>query len=78
MVPNLVVLATGWLTRVCKRFAVPELVCNPAGLEMCESVFKLLIIDDTSVCKTSMVAWYCYSKWFPTLKAGVGGEFGLS
>ena len=41
---------------------------------MCESVFKLLIIGDSKVGKTSMVARYCYSKWIPTLKATVGGE----
>ena len=41
---------------------------------MCESVFKVLIIGDPQVGKTSMVARYCYRDWMPNYKATVGGE----
>ena len=41
---------------------------------MCESVFKVLIIGDPQVGKTSMVARYCYRDWIPNYKATVGGE----
>lgn len=42
--------------------------------KMCESVFKVLIIGDPQVGKTSMVARYCYRDWMPNYKATVGGE----
>ena len=41
---------------------------------MCESVYKVLIIGDPQVGKTSMVARYCYRDWMPNYKATVGGE----
>ena len=41
---------------------------------MCESVFKVLIIGDPQVGKTSMVARYCYRDWMPNYKATVGGR----
>ena len=40
---------------------------------MCESVFKVLIIGDQFVGKTSMVARYCLNKWLPNYKATNGG-----
>ena len=41
---------------------------------MCESVFKVLIIGDMSVGKTSMVARYCHNRWLPNYKATLGGK----
>lgn len=40
---------------------------------MSESVFKVLVIGDPKVGKTSMVARYCYRDWMPNYKATVGG-----
>ena len=40
---------------------------------MCESVFKVLIIGDQYVGKTSMVARYCLNKWLASYKATIGG-----
>ena len=40
---------------------------------MCESVFKVLIIGDQYVGKTSMVARYCLNKWLTSYKATIGG-----
>ena len=36
-------------------------------------MFKVLIIGDPQVGKTSMVARYCYRDWMPNYKATVGG-----
>ena len=40
---------------------------------MSESVFKVLVIGEPSVGKTSMVARYCYRDWIENYKATVGG-----
>ena len=40
---------------------------------MCESVFKVLVIGEPTVGKTSMVSRYCCEKWLPNYKATVGG-----
>ena len=49
-------------------------VIYPIQEKMCESVFKVLIIGDPEVGKTSMVARYCYRDWLPHYKATVGGK----
>ena len=41
---------------------------------MCESVFKVLLIGDHSVGKTTFVASYVLNKWVPNLKTTVGGK----
>lgn len=41
---------------------------------MSETVFKVLIIGEPYVGKTSMVARYCYRDWIQNYKATVGGE----
>ena len=41
---------------------------------MCESVFKVLLIGDHSVGKTTFVASYVLNKWVPNLKTTVGGR----
>lgn len=41
---------------------------------MCESVFKVLVVGDSGVGKTAMVARYCHSKWLANYKATLGGE----
>jgi hypothetical protein len=45
--------------------------------EMCESVFKVLLIGDHSVGKTSFVASYVLDKWVPNLKATVGADYAV-
>ena len=42
--------------------------------EMSESVFKVLVIGEPCVGKTSMVARYCYRDWIENYKATVGGS----
>ncbi len=42
---------------------------------MCESVFKVLLIGDHSVGKTTFVASYVLNKWVPNLKTTIGGKF---
>jgi len=44
---------------------------------MCESVFKVLIIGDQFVGKTSMVARYCLNKWLPNYKATIGADYAV-
>ena len=41
---------------------------------MCESVFKVLVIGDSSVGKTAMVARYCHNRWLPHYKVTLGGN----
>ena len=41
---------------------------------MCESVFKVLVIGDSSVGKTAMVARYCHNRWLAHYKVTLGGE----
>lgn len=41
---------------------------------MCESVFKVLVVGDSGVGKTAMVARYCQNKWLANYKATLGGE----
>ncbi len=45
----------------------------PIKARMSESVFKVLVIGEPSVGKTSMVARYCYRDWIENYKATVGG-----
>ena len=40
---------------------------------MCESVFKVLVVGDSSVGKTAMVARYCHNKWLANYKVTLGG-----
>lgn len=44
------------------------------GTSMSESVFKVLVIGEPAVGKTSMVARYCYREWIENYKATVGGS----
>ena len=41
---------------------------------MCESVFKVLVIGDSSVGKTAMVARYCHNRWLAQYKVTLGGN----
>ena len=41
---------------------------------MCESVFKVLVIGDSNVGKTAMVARYCHNKWLAHYKVTLGGN----
>ena len=41
---------------------------------MCESVFKVLLIGDHSVGKTTFVASYVLNKWIANLKTTIGGK----
>ncbi|XP_064400512.1 ras-related protein Rab-7L1-like [Halichondria panicea] len=44
---------------------------------MSESVFKVLVIGEPSVGKTSMVARYCYRDWIENYKATVGADYAV-
>ncbi|XP_003383085.1 PREDICTED: ras-related protein Rab-7L1-like [Amphimedon queenslandica] len=44
---------------------------------MCESVFKVLLIGDHSVGKTTFVASYVLNKWVPNLKTTVGADYAV-
>ena len=44
---------------------------------MCESVFKVLLIGDHGVGKTTFVASYVLNKWVPNLKTTIGGNVSI-
>ena len=45
---------------------------------MCESVFKVLVVGDSAVGKTAMVARYCHSRWLANYKVTLGGKLSLA